>query len=330
MVKAHRVDAVEACHVVLVGRIVAVPGNHVKRRVIDLRAPQPAQDLGDHFERAFAILVGGDRRKKVPRIGQPVGTDGAQVRQTKALAVVLADVAAGLPVGQLGAELDAARNHRQLAWRSLQNAQFGTQQEPALLRQDQHFAVSVIKETVLHGSVGHVEMNAHAILHGRVAVAAQRDDAFHKIRLLRGQRQRVPAHLVGRRGHLCEWPAAHQRDLAKLAIRLMHHRGPDAVTPCAAIQQARSRKGCTAELFRVEPQRGMLRGILALRQRAGVGLGGKLVAKTGLVSGWILLLSHGEAPIVLRRREVSHPRATTDNPIRQAQAHNRFTLLRNQ
>jgi hypothetical protein len=36
----------------------------------------------------------------------------------------------------------------------------------------------------------------------------------------------------------------------------------------------------------------VLRGILPLRQCAGVGLGGKLVAESGL----ILVLSHGEAP----------------------------------
>jgi hypothetical protein len=43
--------------------------------------------------------------------------------------------------------------------------------------------------------------------------------------------------------------------------------------------------------------------ILPLRQRAGVGLSGKLIAKAGLVPGMIQLLSHGEAPLHLDVRQ---------------------------
>src|SRR5258708_9471122 len=42
--------SVEAAQVVLVGRVVAVPGDDVERRVIHLRRPEVALELGDQIE----------------------------------------------------------------------------------------------------------------------------------------------------------------------------------------------------------------------------------------------------------------------------------------
>ena len=156
--------------------------------MVDLRAPQTAEEFGDHFECAFAIFKGGNRSEEVAGIRQAIGADGPQLGQAEALSIVLADVAAGRAVGQFGAKLDAARNHRQLAGRNVENAQFCAQQQPALLRQNQHLAVCVVKEAVVHRCIGDIEVNADAILHGRVAVAAQRDNALDEVRLLRGNR----------------------------------------------------------------------------------------------------------------------------------------------
>src|SRR5580700_9769012 len=126
-------------------------------------------------------------------------------------------------------------------------------------------------------------MNPHSILQRRVAIAAQRYDSLHKICWLLRNRQRIPAHLVGRRGHFVEWAAAQQCRLPELAIGLVHYRRANAVTPGAAIERARSREGCAAELLGVKTQRRVLRRVLSLRQRAGLGFGGKLVAEPALI-----------------------------------------------
>jgi len=135
----------------------------------------------------------------------------------------------------------------------------------------------------MHGGVGNIEVYADTILHGGVAVAAQRHDTLDKIRDLGRNRQRIPAHLVGGRGHLVEGAAAQQRGLRKLAIRLMHDRRPDAITPRAAVERTWRGEGCSADLFGVEPQRRLLRGVLSPWQRAGLCLSGKLIAKPALI-----------------------------------------------
>ena len=95
MIEADGVDAIEICHVVLVGRVVAMPADHVERRVIDPRGPQLALKLAQALKLAVHILKGGDRGKKITRVGQPVGANRTQVRQTEGEAIVLADITAG-------------------------------------------------------------------------------------------------------------------------------------------------------------------------------------------------------------------------------------------
>ena len=64
--------------VVLVRRVVAVPGDHVQRRVADARRPQGALELGQQLEVAFAILERRHRGEEIARIGQAVGADRAR------------------------------------------------------------------------------------------------------------------------------------------------------------------------------------------------------------------------------------------------------------
>ncbi len=45
MVEAHRADGVEAREIVFVGRVVAVPGDDVERRVVDSARPEPARRI---------------------------------------------------------------------------------------------------------------------------------------------------------------------------------------------------------------------------------------------------------------------------------------------
>ena len=99
-----------------------------------------------------------------------------------------------------------------------------------------------------------------------------------------GQRQRVPAQLVWRRRR-------HGVEIADDARVLQQGKGwmlaggTDAVQPGTAVLRARRREGRAGELFRVQAQRRLLRRVLPLRQGAGHGLRGKLVAEAALVAG---------------------------------------------
>src|SRR5271156_5059495 len=178
MVEAHRVDAVEARHVVLVGCVVSMPGDYIKRRMVEARRPEPAEELGDDFKFAFAVIEGGDRGEKVARVRQAIGSNRTEIGQSKWLAVIFADVATRVALEEVDPELDAARNRRQLSGLDLKNAAFGGEAKPSLLRQDQHLAIGVVKETVSHRGGRGVDVNSQAHLRRRVAIAADCDHAL--------------------------------------------------------------------------------------------------------------------------------------------------------
>src|SRR5215471_19259299 len=115
MIEADGVDHIEAGEIVFVWRVIPVPRYDVQRRMIDLRGPQPPEEFGNDPEIALGIFECRDRREEIARIRQAIGADGAEVRQSKRQAMVLADIAAREALGQIDAELDAARDHRDLA-----------------------------------------------------------------------------------------------------------------------------------------------------------------------------------------------------------------------
>ena len=164
VVEADGVDGVEAGHVVLVGRVVAVPGHDVDGGVVDAGGPELAEELGDDFEVAFAVFKGGDGVEEVAGVGEAVGADGAEVGEAEGLAVVFADVAAGGLVEEIDVELDAARDDDELAGGNFEDAALGVEAEGALLGEDEHLAVGVVEEAVAHGGGGGVEMDAQAVL----------------------------------------------------------------------------------------------------------------------------------------------------------------------
>ena len=67
----------------------------------------------------------------------------------------------------------------------------------------------------------------------------------------------------------------------------MRHRGTNAIGPGAAIRGARRGERRAAQLLGVKAERMLLRRILARRQSAGNGLGGKFIAEAGLVQNLI-------------------------------------------
>ena len=96
MIEADRTNRVEVAQIVFVRRVIAVPRDHVERRMTDVRAPQIAVHLRDQFERALAVFVRGVRREEIARIGKAVRADRSEFGQTQQRAEVLADIAARL------------------------------------------------------------------------------------------------------------------------------------------------------------------------------------------------------------------------------------------
>ena len=72
MVEADRPDGVEVRQIILVGRMVAVPGDDVERRMIDVGGPQVAGVFANELEGAVGVFIGRDRIAEIPRVGEDI------------------------------------------------------------------------------------------------------------------------------------------------------------------------------------------------------------------------------------------------------------------
>ena len=120
-----------------------MPGDHVERRLADLGGVELAAPFDVKGRGLLAILVGGDRRVEVARIGEAVGADRPAVGQGEGAAVILAQIGPRRPVDQLDPEDDAALDQADLAGLDLDDAELGAEAQPAFLRHDQILAVGV-------------------------------------------------------------------------------------------------------------------------------------------------------------------------------------------
>src|SRR5687767_8051822 len=93
MVEADRVDGHEACELVLVRHVVAVPGDDVERRTIELRRPEAAHELRHDFAAGGCFLESSYRREEVARLREALRPDRPELGKAERRAVVLADVA---------------------------------------------------------------------------------------------------------------------------------------------------------------------------------------------------------------------------------------------
>src|SRR5579883_2833011 len=250
--------------------------------MVDLRLPHISQKFADDLEAAFAIFIGRNRTEKIPRIRQAICPDRAKLRQSKLLAIVFADVSTRGLLFQHHAKLQTTRQHADFARNHAYDAQLRMNAQTTLLRNHQHFAISVVEEAVIHRFIGSVDMDAHAGLHGRIAIAAKRNDSVHKIRRFSRNRQRVPAQLIWRSRNFSKWATAdHPRRI--FFIRLMRYRRLNAIGPGAPVDVARRGERSSAELLGVEAKRMLLRCILPLRQSPCNCLCGKFVGESRLI-----------------------------------------------
>ncbi len=284
MVEADRIDRVEPPQIVLVGRVVAVPGDHVERRMVQSRRPQPALEFLDQLGGAIDVLEGGHGRQEVARIGQAVGADRPQLRQAQQGAVVLADIAARRPIHQVDPEAHAAGDDRDLQRRHLKDPHLGDQPKPPFLGDHQQLPVGVEEHLAGHRAVGEVEVRGQSRALARPAGACQGDQAFDEVlrRIRRGGR--VPAQAVGGRLGLIEGPAADQAGVDPLERRMIG-RGADAVEPAAPVVGPGGGEGRARQPLRIEAERRPLRRVLTHRQGAWRRLGGELVAEAAEIGG---------------------------------------------
>ncbi len=196
--------------------------------------------------------------------------------------VVFAEVAAGLSVEQLDAELDAAGDEGDLAGGEVEDAELGVEHEAAELGHEEEFAVGGVEEAVGHGFVGGVDVDGDAGVHGGVAVAGEGGEAVDEVRGRGGsgsgsQRSWLGVVSISLKGRGAE------EAVGDALVGFVHDGGADAVGPGAAVEQAGRGEGAAAELFCVEAKLGLLGGVLADGEGAGDGLGGELVAEAGEV-----------------------------------------------
>ena len=93
MVEADRADGVEPREVVGIGGVIAVPGDDIERRVVELGRPEIALKLGDDLKGFVLILECRDRGAEVARVGKAVGADRPEFGQAEERPVILADIA---------------------------------------------------------------------------------------------------------------------------------------------------------------------------------------------------------------------------------------------
>jgi hypothetical protein len=161
------------------------------------------------------------------------------------------------------------------------DAQFGRDVQPALLRHDQQFAVGIVEVAPLHRPVRRIDVNTDAGLRGRTAIARHGEQAVDEIGRCDRQRQRVPAQLVRRYRHLIEIIV--ESSTLQRRERIVHRRRLDPVEPAAPVEVARRSKSRAGNLLRIQAVRDALRRVLADRQRTGKRLGREFVGEARLV-----------------------------------------------
>src|SRR5271167_3182357 len=160
-----------------------MPCHDIERRVIHFRRPQAAEKFADQLAGLFDILVVRPRREEIAWIGKAIGTDWPEVGQLERRAEILANVAtaARRALRKVDAKAQAAWYDGNLQRLKVYAPQFGVQDERALLRYDEQFAIGIIEVSPLHGSVDGKQINSAAHLSVRRTVAGDRHQTIDEI-----------------------------------------------------------------------------------------------------------------------------------------------------
>ena len=164
------------------------------------------------------------------------------------------------------------------------DAELGAEAQPALLRDDQQFAVGIVEVLALHrcGDEQHVRRHAgHRLAIARGRHRAQPVDEGER---LARDRRRAPAQLPDRQfAVLALGRGADQPAVDLLEAAGVTHRRADAIEPRALVRGLRRRERRAGKLLGIEPVIHLLRRIAPDRQCAGQRLGLEGVAEAGHV-----------------------------------------------
>ncbi len=266
MVVANRAHCVKSAQVVFVGRVVAMPSDHIEWRVIQFGSVEVAHELRDQLEITFNVFVPRHRGLEIARVGQTVGADYAQVGQPKRCAVALADVTTSGYIKQLDAKANATRDHHDFLRFGVNQAEFGSKAKSPLLQHNQHLTVGAIEETLPHRAIDGVQIDGCATLHMWVAITGHADEAVDEVHGFRGgcQGLRIPTQLIGRRRDLQVVLA--DSTVADVLERRVRGAGADAIEPGATVGVTRRGEGRARNLLGVQAIGADLRRVLADRQ----------------------------------------------------------------
>ncbi len=281
MIEADGIDRHEAAKVIGVGRQVAVPGDDIEGRMVQLRGPKTALKLLDQFKGLIPVLEPGLRALEIARIGQAVSADRTELRKPEHGPIVFTDIPPGGRVQQDHREANAARDHGDLQGLKVDQPKLGDEPQPALLGHDQQLAIGIEEGPVLHGPVGGVKMNAEPGARRHIAITGDGCQAIDKIGRRVRQRRRIPAQPIWRRRRLVE---RSRTQAPRHRIRnegAVIGRRPQPVQPGPTVLGPWRREGRAGQLLGIEIEGRVLRRVAAHRQGAGDGLGLEVAAEAG-------------------------------------------------
>src|SRR6476661_1038172 len=145
--------------------------------MLDRGGPQRPAPFHEQAGRHVLILICGDGRKEVALIGETIGSYRSALGERERSTVIFADVAASRPIDEFNPDLNATRNHRDLAGLDLDNSELRAYAKASLLRDKEHFAIRIVEVFILHRPSDQVHMAAHSRLAAGVSSRGNGSDA---------------------------------------------------------------------------------------------------------------------------------------------------------
>jgi len=281
MIEQERADRREAPQVIFIRRVVAVPGNDVERRLLDLARIELAAPFHEQGRGLLHVVIGGDRGEEVARIGKAIGPDRAAIRQREGAAVVLAHIGARRPFDELDPEDHAALDDTDLPGLDLDHPELRAQAQLASLCHDEQFAVGIAEIFAPHRRGDEEHMCCHAGASFRIACSGHGAQPVH-------ERETFGRHGNGSPAHLPDGQCALEPRLRCRADEVlvhaaeaagMFHARADSVEPGALIAPLRRGERRAGKLLGIEPVAHLLGRIASDRQCAGERLGLERIAE---------------------------------------------------
>jgi hypothetical protein len=168
----------------LIRHNIPMPSNQIIRTVILYNGVVPPIHLIHHRPLHMQLLINVRHGiQKIPRIRQPMPTQGSQIRQLPHAAPNLRDVPPGIltPLRQPHTKPHPPLHHEDLARLEVHSPELGLDVEIPLLRAEQEIPVGVAEGAPRHGGVEQVHVQRDAVAEVGVPGAGERVQAVDEI-----------------------------------------------------------------------------------------------------------------------------------------------------